>query len=145
MSTDGKWVIGLLSGCLVIVILGVALIGGAAYMGVWSVSKAINRSDFYAGALERARSDPAVVRALGTPIEGSTLDGGHWHGEGGEASDAFTSFTITGPKGQGTLFVDGVQRGGPWEYGQLEVVLSGSGEKINLVADGAAKAPILLP
>ena len=82
-------------------------------------------------ALEQARSSPAVVDALGTPIEPE------WYLTGtinvtGASGNADIAIPISGPKGAGTLYASARKRAGLWNYDVLEVALDAGGERIDL-------------
>lgn len=130
-----KWVSG---GCGCFLVLAV-LAAVAIVVGVFGI---IKRSDVYQEAMERARSHPAAIAALGEPIEAGwyVMGSVETSGPGGEAS---LSVPLEGPRGEGTLYVEATKRAGAWTYHQVELDVEG-GERIDLLAGdgpGPAAAP----
>jgi len=83
-------------------------------------------------ALAKARTDPAVTNALGTPIkEGYFVSGSA--SEGGDSGHADLQIPISGPKGSGTLYVVADLHDGEWVCKKLHVIVSGTGEQIDLL------------
>src|SRR5436190_7143910 len=81
-----KWFVpvGCLTGCLTFIVLGVVFAGTIAMV----VFGAIRSSDVYKDALAKAKMNPAVISALGSPIkEGLFLSGSsNVNGASGEAN-----------------------------------------------------------
>lgn len=115
-------------GCVVVLVVGV--LGGGTILMV--VLGAVKRSDAYRGAVERARAHPAVVEALGEPIETGFFVSGSVEvsGPGGQAS---LSIPLEGPNGEGTLFVEADKRAGIWEYSLLRFIPDGAESRIDLL------------
>ncbi|HEX3070395.1 MAG TPA: cytochrome c oxidase assembly factor 1 family protein [Thermoanaerobaculia bacterium] len=92
---------------------------------------AMKKSDVYQEALKRAQSDPAVIAALGTPIEAGLMVTGSVNVDtsGGHAT---LDFPISGPKGKGTVHAVATKAGEKWEYTELTVTPA-NGPKINLL------------
>jgi hypothetical protein len=111
-------------GCVLLGLLVAGAIGGAAW---WSV-KSLDVDD---DALRRARAHPAVVEALGEPIErGWGFQGSlDYSGDGGSA---LIELPLRGPKGSGKLIIDADRRDGEWHYRRLEVRVEG-GATIDLL------------
>ncbi len=89
-------------------------------------------SEPYQDALAMLRSNSAAEQALGTPIH----DG--WYvtgsiGESGSSGHAELSFPVSGPKGSGTVNLIARRYGGRWTLTRLELIVNGSGRKINLL------------
>jgi hypothetical protein len=93
-----KWFVP--TGCLGLVLL----LAGFVALLVTVIFGAMKSSDVYKDALARARANPAVIEALGTPIkDGMFLSGNtNVNGASGEANLAIP---ISGPKGKGTIYV----------------------------------------
>ena len=122
-----NWMWAVPLGCLTAIALFIASIAGVVFF----VFGLISKSDVYQHALEQARSSPAVVDALGTPIEPG------WYLTGtinvtGASGNADIAIPISGPKGAGTLYASARKRAGLWNYDVLEVALEAGGERIDL-------------
>ena len=92
---------------------------------------ALKSSDAYKLAVARAKADPRVTAALGTPIsEGMFLSGNtNVDGASGEANLAIP---ISGPKGKATLYVVATKSAGKWTYSKL-IVQPAGGDEIDLM------------
>lgn len=131
LGRNWKWAVPL--GCLAFVLALVALVGAIVLL-VFGLMKS---SDVYRHALAEARASPAVVEALGEPIEpGWYLSGNlEVRGPSGEADIAIP---ISGPKGDGTIYVVATKEAGLWSYEVLEVEVAATGERIELPGGGSA-------
>lgn len=127
-SRNWKWFVP--TGCLTLVALVVAFIC-AIFVFVFGMLKS---SDAYKTALERAKADPRVVAALGTPIDEGFLVSGHTNVDGASGS-ADLSVPISGPKGKGTVYVVATKSAGEWNYEKLIVEIEGTKERINLARE----------
>jgi TonB family protein len=96
---------------------------------------AMKSSDVYKGALERARSNPEAVAALGEPIKDGWLVQGNVNFSGGRGT-ANLQIPVSGPKNSGTVRARAVYEGGAWMYEQLDLLVK-SGERISLLDSGA--------
>lgn len=114
----------LVSGCLILSCGGLA----AVLYGV--VSSQIKKTDAYQEALAVARRHPAVIDAIGTPIEEGFLVRGKFSVSNGSGS-AEISIPVSGPKGRGKVHVSGVKERGTWRYTEL-VFESHHGEWVDL-------------
>jgi hypothetical protein len=112
------------SGCLKWGLIGcgsaLVLFGIFAVVIVVVVFGAMKKSDVYQEALRRAQNDPAVVAALGTPIEAGLMVTGSVNvdSSGGHAT---LDFPISGPKGKGSVHAVATKSGEGWEYSALTV------------------------
>jgi hypothetical protein len=123
-----KWIGCGCGGCLVAILLVVGLIaaiGGLAFFG-------LKQADAYKLALERAQHNPAVIAALGEPIEAGLLVSGSVNISGPTGS-ADISIPISGPEGKGTIYVVATKSAGQWEFSTLEVEIHATGERIDLL------------
>ena len=75
-------------------------------------------TDVYKDALARARANPAVIEALGSPIKDGFLMSGNTN-VNGAAGESNLSIPIPGPKGQGTIYVSAQKSLGNWNYSGL--------------------------
>lgn len=131
-SNNWAWAVPLggCGGCLLLVVGFVVLLGG----GVIGMFRS---SDAYENAVELARSNQAVIEALGEPIKTGWLPNGNisTSGSGGEAD---LTISLTGPKGKGTLYVVGTRRAMEWTFELLEVEIEATGERIDLLGGGTS-------
>jgi hypothetical protein len=119
-------------GCVLIPIVFAAVVGGGAFWAWWSSGA----SDVRDRAVERARSHPAVIDALGEPIETGWLPQGSVHLQNGEGEADFT-LGLTGPRGEGRLYVKARRERGEWDFEVLELRVEGRDEVLDLL-DGSA-------
>ncbi len=121
-----KWLVP--TGCLTFLLL---VVGFVALLVV-VIFGAMKSSDVYKGALAKARANPAVIDALGSPIkEGMFLSGNtNVNGASGEANLAIP---ISGPKGNGTIYVIASKSAGLWTYTTLVAELEKTHQRINLI------------
>jgi len=87
----------------------------------------------YTEGVDLARHNPAVVQALGEPIESGWLVQGHINFVNDNA-DADLAIPLSGPRGSGTLYVVAKKKDGQWHFERAEVEISGGKEKIDLLA-----------
>ena len=114
-------------GALTVLVAGLMiLVLGVAFPGYRS-------SGTYRTAIELARADRQVIRALGQPIRetGVITVISELQPEGG-GTRRFISVRISGPRGDGVLYAEGVERNGV-VLGQAGVTLS-SGRRIGLTS-----------
>lgn len=125
-----NWIWALPLGCVVSVLAVVAFVAAI----IVAVFGFMTRSDVYQHALETARSSPAVVEALGEPIEPGWYLTGNIN-VSGSSGKADITVPISGPRGEGTIYATATKRAGAWEYELLEVEVTDSGERIDLRSD----------
>jgi hypothetical protein len=87
-------------GCFTIGLLFLAFIGSILVI-VFSTMKS---TDVYREALARAKADPAVIEALGSPIEDGFLISGNTN-VNGASGESNLAIPISGPKGKGIIYV----------------------------------------
>ena len=114
------------------VLLFLAFIGSIVAI-VFSAMKSTN---VYREALARAKADPAVIEALGSPIKDGFLVSGNTsvNGASGESNLAIP---ISGPKGKGTIYVSANKALGQWNYSGLVVEVGQTHERIDLLRKSA--------
>jgi len=115
-----KWAVPV-SGCFSIIIVAVVAIGSIFY----GVTNAIEDSQPYEYALKKINSDEDLINALGSPIEKDGMVSGNWNYTNGEKS-AKMAISISGPKGNGTLFVEATQKDDDWNYDVIRVEIDDS-------------------
>jgi len=96
------------------------------------VFSAVKSSDVYKDALARAKTHPAVIEALGSPVtEGLLLSGNtNVNGASGEAN---LSIPVSGPKGKGTIYVAATKSLGRWNYSGLVLEIERTHQRIDLL------------
>jgi Cytochrome oxidase complex assembly protein 1 len=71
-------------------------------------------SEFYTGALARARAKPQVSEKIRQPLQEGWLASGSVN-TSGPSGDADLSIPINGPKGKGTLYLGAEKSAGLWK------------------------------
>src|SRR5690349_2599911 len=113
-SRNWKWFVP--TGCLSIL---VAIVAFACAIVVFAFS-AMKSTDVYKTAFARAKNDPAVIEALGSPVKDGWYITGKTNVEG-TSGEADIGFPISGPKGKGTVYAVATKSAGRWRYQTLEV------------------------
>lgn len=112
-KTGGCWKWGAI-GCgaaLVLLLIGVGIIAMVVF-------GAMKSTDVYKEALSRAKNDPRVIQAIGSPIEAGFLVTGNVN-VNNRTGDADIAFPIKGPRGKGTVHAVAVRESGGWRYTEL--------------------------
>lgn len=128
-ARNWKWVVP--TGCFAMVLAMAAFVG----LMVWSVGKMMKSSDAYAMAIARAKANPAVVQALGEPIEEGFFVSGSIHTAGSSGTASLTC-PIRGPRGKGTVYVEAERFAGEWRFRELKAGLPGQMELVDLMEAG---------
>lgn len=126
-----KWFVP--TGCFTLIAFGVIFVVCIVFF-VFSVLKS---SDVYQTALTRAKNDPRVVAALGSPIKDGMVPSGKTN-VNGPSGDADIAIPISGPKGKATLYAVGTKSDGKWAFSKLAVQVDG-GETIDLNESAKSK------
>ena len=126
-SRNWKWFVPL--GCLTMI--GFVVVFVAAIIAI--VFGAMKSSDVYKTGVARAKSHPAVIEALGSPIEEGLFLSGKTN-VNGSSGEADLSVPLSGPKGKGTLYIVATKSAGQWNYSQL-VLAKADGQRIDLLSD----------
>ena len=121
-----KWFVPL--GCLSVALLFLAFVGSILVI----VFNAMKSSDVYREALARAKADPAVIEALGSPIKDGFLISGNTN-VNGASGESNLAIPISGPKGKGTIYVSANKSLGQWNYSGLVVEVDQTHERIDLL------------
>jgi hypothetical protein len=125
LGRNWKWLLAAVFVCGIAFVFGiVALVMGA-----------MRGSDVAKEAVGRAQTNPIVKQRLGDPVSEGWLVGGSINVSTG-SGDADLSIPISGPKGKGTVYVTAQKAAGTWAYSLMQAAIEGSGEKIDLLADG---------
>ena len=125
-----KWFVPV--GCLGSLVLLAAFIAGILFL-VFGIMKS---SDVYEESLARAMADPAVVEALGDPIEDGLFVSGNVN-ISGPSGNANLAIPLSGPRASGTLYAEAVRSEGEWEFTTLVLKLDDPpGGRIELIEKG---------
>ena len=108
-----------------------AVFGAVIAMSVFGLMK---NSEPYQTSLTRARANPQVAAALGTPIKETFYVWGQIS-TGGHAGSARLVIPLSGPKAKARLFVNAVETNGEWKYSVMRVRVQGSTKSIDLLGD----------
>ena len=125
-----KWFVPL--GCFTVMLLFLAFVGSILVI----VFTAMKSTDVYREALRRAKADPAVIEALGSPIKDGFLLSGNTN-VNGASGESNLAIPISGPKGKGTIYVSATKSLGRWIYSGLVVEVTGTHERIDLLQTAA--------
>ncbi len=123
IKQNWKWFVPLL--CLATVVCIVAF--------TIFLENLMKSSDAYSGAFARAKSNPSVIAALGTPIKdgffvsGSISKNNSW-------GSANLAFPITGPKGSARVYVSASKSSDKWHFDNLVVQVAKTQEQIDILA-----------
>lgn len=101
---------------------------------------AMKSSDVYKAALAKAKADPRVVAALGSPITDGFFISGKTN-VSGTSGHADLTVPISGPKGKGTIYFVASKFAGEWTFSKLIVEVEKTGERIDLVQDPPTTVP----
>lgn len=91
-------------------------------------------------ALLRVRTDPAVVEAIGSPIEPGFFVAGNIRVVN-DTGSAYFEYPVTAPGGRATVTVAATKSAGVWRITRLEVVVAGSEERIVVSTSGPIPEP----
>ena len=125
-SRNWKWFVPV--GCLSMVVVIALFVAGIVLI----VFGAMKSSDAYKTAVARAKANPEVVAALGTPIEEGMFVSGKTNVDG-SSGEADLTIPISGPKGKAKIYAIATKRAGRWNYTTLEVEVDGRDERIDLL------------
>lgn len=122
-------------GCVGLPLVLVAIFG----VGIFGAIGAMAHSDVIDQAIARAEADPRVVETLGTPLERGFLIQGsiQIQNDGGSAD---VTVPVTGPLGEGELWVVGTRERGEWRLDRLEVEIGATGERFPIETGGPPPA-----
>ena len=112
----------------------VVLFAGFIVLLVTIVFGMMKSSDAYKDALAMARANPYVQDALGTPIEEGLLVMGNINVSGSSGS-ADLAIPVSGPQGNGTIYVVASKSAGQWTFLRLVVDIKATNERIDLIAE----------
>jgi hypothetical protein len=125
-----EWFVPL--GCFTVALLFLAFVGLILVI----VFSAMKSTDVYREALARAKADPAVIEALGSPIKDGFLVSGNTN-VNGASGESNLAIPISAPKGRGTIYVSANKSLGQWNYSGLVVEIGRTQERIDLLRKSA--------
>jgi cytochrome oxidase complex assembly protein 1 len=111
-----------------VVWIGVLALCGGLVGGVFY---GLKHSAAYEMAVAKLQASPVAMSVLGSPITTGMPLGKITFG--GASGSAVLSFSATGPKAAGTVFVEAVKKGGVWSITGLALKLNDTGNVIDLV------------
>lgn len=120
-----KWFLPTL--VIAIMVISVGFIATLVYL----VFGFIKKSEPYQAGLALARENPALIEAIGEPLEPGWFSTGNIH-YSGTVGYADISIPIKGPKGSATVYVEAVRKLGNWEIKRAAVNIDGNGERLLL-------------
>ena len=109
-----------------------AIFTGFVALIVTVVFGMLKSSDVYKDALARAKADPAVEMALGSPIDAGLLVMGNIK-ISGASGKADLAIPISGPDDEATLYVVAEKSAGRWTFLTLVVDIASTGQRIDLL------------
>ena len=113
---------------------------GFIFVIVSIVFGAMKSSDAYEAALAKAKADPRVVNALGSPITDGFFVGGQTN-VSGTSGHADMTVPISGPSGKGTIYFVASKFAGQWTFSKLMVEVARTGQRIDLIEDPSTTVP----
>src|SRR5580765_5262189 len=123
-------------GCFTLALLFLAFVGSILVI----VFSAMKSTDVYKEALARAKKDPAVIEAIGSPITDGFLMSGNTN-VNGASGESNLAIPISGPKGKGTIYVSATKSLGQWNYLGLVVEVGQTHQRIDLLQKSAPSNP----
>lgn len=132
-SRNWKWALPV--GCLLVTLpfLALAALAGVIGGAIALVFGGIKSTDICQDALRQAAAHPAVIEALGPPVE----DGWWMSGQiktSGTSGYANFSIPLHGSRTEGDLYAEALKNAGRWTYRTLEVEVEGRAARIDLLA-----------
>lgn len=121
-----KWFVPV--GCFTLMLLFLAFVGSILLI----VFSAMKSTDVYKDALARAKTNPAVIDALGSPIKERFFMSGNTNVNGASGKSNL-AIPISGPKGKGTIYVSAQKSLGEWNYSGLIVEIGQTHQRIDLL------------
>ena len=114
---------------------GVVVLGVVGFVvGILAiVLGALRNTEVYRTALEEARSDPAVIAAIGGPVDAGLLFRGSIE-VNPDSGYADIAIPIEGPAGEAVIYVEAEKARGQWTYSTL-LVVADDGTEVDLMAD----------
>lgn len=112
-SRNWKWVVPVGCGVPLLIVL---MCGGLIYVIFSMFLGMIKETDAYKDSLTMVQQNPAVQVEIGTPIEPGYMVFGKIEMSGNSSGFADFSYPVTGPNGEGWVYVVAEKTGGRWEF-----------------------------
>ncbi len=128
-SRNWFWALG--CGCLLLLLVPLGLCSAGVGWFVWTVRS----HDAIEAALARAHANPAVVEALGEPLELGWQGSFNFSTDGG-VPRVEVDTRIHGPRGEGSFRIRGRKPQDSWEFDRLEIWVDGTDQRIDLLEPG---------
>src|SRR5712691_7139142 len=125
-TRNWKWFVP--TGCLTILALFACFIISIVLI----VFGALKSTDVYKDAVAKAKANPAVIEALGWPIEEGMFVSGNTSATGA-SGESNLAIPISGPKGNGKIYVVATKVTGEWKPSTLVVEVEKTKERIDLI------------
>jgi Cytochrome oxidase complex assembly protein 1 len=119
---------GIGSGCLTIIVLIAAFVGGILMI----VESSVKSSGAYAQALAQAQANSQVADKIGRPVKPGWFVSGSVN-VSGDSGDADISFPIHGPIGKGKVYAVAKKSAAVWQFETLQVEVNGQADRIDLL------------
>ena len=119
-------------GCFTVALLFMVFVSSVLVI----VFSAIKSTDVYKEALARAKADPAVIEALGSPIKDGFLVSGNTN-VNGASGESNLAIPISGPKAKGTIYLSVTKSLGQWNYSGLVVEVRQTHQRIDVLQKSA--------
>jgi hypothetical protein len=129
-NRNWKWVIPV--GCLVL-LLPILALGGFIGGILAIVFGSIKSTDVGQEAIRRSVSNPAVIEALGAPVEEGWWVAGQIK-TAGPSGYADIMIPLKGSRTKGKVYAVATKSAGRWTYETMEVEVEGRDERIDLLA-----------
>jgi hypothetical protein len=122
-----KWFVPV--GCLVVVLIGAALVVGLVVF-VFGMFK---HNGAYVDAVHAAEANPVVAAELGSPVEEGFMASGNIN-ENGASGHADMAIPLTGPRGKAMVYVVADKSAGRWKFATLVAEIERTHQRIDLLA-----------
>lgn len=124
-----KFSLGKIIGCgCTVLFLAVIVIIAAVVFGVFGLLK---KSQPFSDSIAAANANPTAVEVLGEPIESGFFVTGNISLEN-ENGTAKLDIPVSGPKGEGSVRIEGTKDASGWTYQVWELRVDGNPEPIQL-------------
>lgn len=135
--TDGWWQRHWKWAVPVLGVLGLSLFAVFVLLAVGAVFGMVKSSDAYKLAMQRVQASPAATVALGKPIREGWLVMGNIH-INGPSGTANLQIPVSGPAGEGDVFVEATKSAGAWSFQTLVLQRDADGKRIDLLEEAPA-------
>ena len=110
----------------------IVLLVGFGAMIVYLIFGLVKSSETYKHAVTKAKTNSAVIKALGQPIEEGFFVAGHIN-ISGSSGESDLAIPISGPKGKATVYAVSTRSAGKWTFSTLEVAIKTTDERIDIL------------